>query len=825
MEKNCVSLDDRMPLLEVVADGIVSKMGDVTIALCVDQPEIFTLGAKDYERLHEAWVKAIRLLPPGTVVHMQETYRKAGWKADGGPGKPTGWLTAASNRFFEGRPMLRHECRLYLTRRPAGRSAVNSSTSGLLRGRLVPAGTFDAREQREFEDIVQQMSRVLTDSGLLKMTRIGAEDLASGSAGAGIIERYCWLSEPDGPVIRDIRFDDGLKVGNRNGVLYSLADADELPDRCSPAVEYGPYSGENARLYVGFTAGLGLLLPFDHIVSRYIVVEDPVRALARIEKRRLRLHSLARYSRSNAVAAEALNAWLGEASSGQLTPCRMHLNILAWVEDPSELRALRSAVVAAIAAMGAAPHEETVGLPQLWWAGIPGNAAELPENECFDTCLEQACCFLGMETNYRSLGSSFGIRLGDRLTGRPVSVDIDVEPRRLGWTGNNNLFVLSGSGGGKSFFMAHLCRIYHEWGMHTVVVDVGRSYETLCRLLDGAYITYEEEAPIAFNPFFIGEGRLPDVEKKESIKSLLLGLWKRSDEDHFRSEYITISNAVAAYYRMLAQRPEVFPCFDSFYEYMRDVFLPDLRGEGVGPKVFDSGNFLYVLRPYYRGGEFDFLLNAREDPDLSSRPFIVFELRNIVGHPILFLVVTMVIVEVFMAKVRTLRGTRKMIVIEEAWKAIASAGMAGEIRGWVKTLRKHMGKLALVSQELEDIIDSPIIKQAVINSSDTKILLDQSKFAGRFGEIQAMLGLSDQQKAEVLSINKGHDVGRPYKDVWIGLGPVWSRVYRLEVSEEEYLAYTSEEADKVKIGEWAMRCGGLRKGIEGMAGQMRKSNA
>jgi conjugation system TraG family ATPase len=236
------------------------------------------------------------------------------------------------------------------------------------------------------------------------------------------------------------------------------------------------------------------------------------------------------------------------------------------------------------------------------------------------------------------------------------------------------------------------------------------------------------------------------------------------------------------YYQLLAGRPEVFPSFDSFYSFMEGEFSETLKAQGVAAKEFDLQNFLYVLRPYRSGGEFDFLLNARENLDLLSSNPIVFELSNIAGHPILLPVVTMVIVEVFMNKVRSLRGVRKMIVIEEAWKAIANSGMADEIRGWVKTLRKYMGKLALVSQDVEDIVDSPIIKQAVINSSDIKILLDQSKFQNRFTEIQSLLGISDKQKAEILSINKGHEPGPIYKDCWIGLGPVWSRVFRLETS-------------------------------------------
>ncbi|HEV9036267.1 MAG TPA: TraG family conjugative transposon ATPase [Puia sp.] len=814
-------LDDRLPIYEVADDWIVNKLGDVCIGLEVEKPEIFTLGENDYDNLHLAFVKAIRVLPAGTVLHVQDIYRRGKYKATALRADAE-FLDRASEQFFKGRQFLRHRCRMYLIRRPAGRLKVTSASSGILRKTLVPADTLDEKICREFESAVRQFCHILEDSKLIRSRRLRTEELVSSSKKAGVIEQSCYLLEEDEtPVIRDIGLQDRVCIGDKEVVTYTLGDAERLPGQCSTWVPYEPYSTERTRYPVSFAAGLGLLLPFDHIYNQYIVVEDVAATMKRLESRRLQLQSLSRYSRENLLARDAVNVFLTEAITQGYRPVRFCANVMAWTEEPGQLAEINHKIGAAMAAMDATAHQETVGAPQLWWASVPGNGGDIPDNECCDIFLEQAACFLGMESNYADLGKEYGIRLGDRLTGKPVMVDIDIEPRHRGWTGNGNLFVLSGSGGGKSFLMAHLCRTYHAQGMHIVLVDVGRSYETLCRLLGGVYKTYEEDAPIAFNPFYIEKGQQPDIEKKESIKALVLALWKRADEDHYRSEYVTISDALAAYYMMVADKPEVFPCFDSFYEYMEGDYCRHLRSRGVRDTVFDIDNFLYVLRPYYRGGEFDFLLNAREDLDLLSRRFIVFELKNIVGHPILFTVVTMVIVEVFMAKVRTLRGTRKMIVIEEAWKAIASAGMADEIRGWVKTLRKHMGKLALVSQELEDIVDSPIIKQAVINSSDCKILLDQSKFSNRFAEIQAMLGLTDKQKTEVLSINKGHDPGRPYKDCWIGLGPSWSRVYRLETSEEEYLAYTSDEGDKLKIEEYEHRHGGLQEGIEKLADELR----
>ena len=223
-----------------------------------------------------------------------------------------------------------------------------------------------------------------------------------------------------------------------------------------------------------------------------------------------------------------------------------------------------------------------------------------------------------------------------------------------------------------------------------------------------------------------------------------------------------------------------------------------------------------MLRPYYKGGEFDYLLNAKENLDLLQQRFIVFELDNIKDHPILFPVVTIIIMEVFISKMRKLKGKRKMILIEEAWKAIAREGMAEYIQYLFKTVRKYFGEAVVVTQEVEDIISSPVVKQAIINNSDCKILLDQSKYQNKFDQIQELLGLTDKEKALVLSINKANDPTKKYKEVFISLGGIVSKVYRTEVSPEEYLAYTTEEKEKLKVQEAAVRLGSIEKAIRSL---------
>jgi conjugation system TraG family ATPase len=341
-------------------------------------------------------------------------------------------------------------------------------------------------------------------------------------------------------------------------------------------------------------------------------------------------------------------------------------------------------------------------------------------------------------------------------------------------------------------------------------------------MVSGYYFTYSEQDPIRFNPFFIGEGDSLDTEKKESIKTLLLALWKKDDETYGRSEYVALSNALQGYFEKLGKDKGIFPCFNTFYEYLRDDFVLLLQAEKVKEKDFDVTNFLYVLRPYYQGGEFDYLLNATGNLDLLHQRFIVFELDAVKDHPILFPVVTIIIMEVFISKMRKLKGIRKMILVEEAWKAIAREGMAEYLKYLFKTVRKFFGEAIVVTQEVEDIISSPIVKQAIINNSDCKILLDQSKYQNKFDQIQELLGLTEKEKALVLSVNKANDPTKKYKEVFISLGGVSSKVYRTEVSLEEYLAYTTEETEKVKVQEYAARLGSIEKGIEALAMEMRQ---
>ncbi len=770
-------LEDILPILGVENDCILSKQGDVTIVYKVELPEIFTLSDQEYEAFHQTWIKAIKILPKHCVFHKQDWFIETQYVADFS--KDLQFLSRSSERFFNERPHLDHQCYILITKKPANRKAVTSLLSSLLRKSIVPEQSINVQVLQEFFDSCGQFERILSDSGFVQLKRLKEEALLSQPRKHGLIEKYCFLLEKENSfAIKDITFKDEFKIGDASCQLYTLADINDLPALCGSRINYDKYSTDRTKFSIGFTSVLGQLLPCNHIYNQYIFIDDAQKTIKQLESKRLRLQSLSAYSRENAIARDAVNDFLNEAIGEQRQPVKAHFNVLVWTEDKDRLKDLRNLVSSALAQMDATPKQETAGGAQIWWAGVPGNEADFPMNDTFDTFIEQACCFLNLETNYRSSLSPVGLRLGDRLTGKPVHVDISDEPVTRGVCTNRNKFILGPSGSGKSFFTNHMVRSYYEQGTHIVLVDVGHSYKGLCDLVKGYYFTYSETNPIRFNPFYIGEGDLLDTEKKESIKTLLLALWKKDNETYNRSEYVALSNALQLYFDKLEKNKNIFPCFNSFYEFLRDDFVTVLQEDKVKEKDFDIGNFLYVLRPYYKHGEFDYLLNATENLELLHQQFIVFELDNIKDHPILFPVVTIIIMEVFISKMRKLKGIRKMILIEEAWKAIAKEGMAEYIKYLFKTVRKFFGEAVVVTQEVEDIISSPVVKQAIVNNSDCKILLDQSKYQNKFEQIQELLGLTEKEKALVLSINKANDPTKKYKEVFISLGGVLSKVYR-----------------------------------------------
>ena len=770
-------------------------------------------------------------MPNYSILHKQDIFITEKYEPDIRRDELS-FLSRSFERHFNERPYLHHACYLFLTKTTKERSRQQSNWNTLCRGFLVPKEIRDKETVERFMEAVGQFESIVNDSGLIRLERLTTEEITGTENEPGIIERYLTLSADGTTMLQDMQLNpDEMRIGDKRLCLHTLSDLDDLPGKVRTDGRYERLSTDRSDCRLSYAAPVGVMLPCDHIYNQWIFIDDSNENLFRFEKAAKNMQSLSRYSRSNQINKEWLDEYLNEAHTNGLQSVRCHCNIIAWAENGDELRRVKNDVGSALALMECTPHHNTTDLPALYWAGIPGNEADFPAEETFYTFTGQALCFFTAETCYRNSLSPFGIRMVDRLTGKPVFLDISDLPMKKGVVTNRNKFILGPSGSGKSFFTNHLVRQYWEQGTHILLVDTGNSYKGLCDLIhqktggdDGIYFTYKENDPISFNPFFTEDYQY-DIEKRDSIKTLILTLWKREDEPPRRSEEVALSNAVSLYIEKIRKNRKIKPNFNSFYDFVRKDYRKVLADKNVREKDFDVDGFLNVLEPYYKNGEYGYLLNSDKELDLLNKRFIVFELDVVKDNPILFPVVTIIIMETFINKMRRLQGIRKMILIEEAWKAIAKEGMASYIKYLFKTVRKFYGEAVVVTQEVDDIISSPVVKETIINNSDCKILLDQRKYQNKFDQIQNLLGLTDKERSQILSINLANAANRLYKEVWIGLGGTQSAVYATEVSGEEYLCYTTEETEKLELTRLTEKLGGnIELAIKQLAESKRQEN-
>ncbi|MEG0900118.1 MAG: TraG family conjugative transposon ATPase, partial [Oscillospiraceae bacterium] len=601
------TLESKFPLLSVEHDCIVSKDADVTVGFRVELPELYTVTSAEYEAVHSAWVKAMKVLPDYSIVHKQDIFIREEYQPqiDG----DMSFLSRSFERHFNERPYLNHYCYLFLTKTTKERNRTQSNFSTLCRGFIIPKEIKDTETVTKFIEAVGQFASILNESGCVRAHRLTTDEIIGTQSEAGIIEKYFSLSQSDTTCLQDITLGaDEMKIGDNYICLHTLSDAEDMPSRAATDMRYEKLSTDRSDCRLSFAAPVGLLLSCNHIYNQFVFIDDSAANLQKFEKAAKNMHSLSKYSRSNQINKEWIDQYLNEAHSYGLTSVRCHCNVMAWSDDREELKHIKNDVGSQLAQMECKPRHNTVDTPTLFWAGIPGNEADFPSEESFYTFIEQAVCFFTEETNYKSSPSPFGIKMVDRLTGKPLHIDISDLPMKRGITTNRNKFVLGPSGSGKSFFMNHLVHQYYEQGTHVVLVDTGNSYQGLCEMIhkktkgdDGVYFTYTEENPISFNPFYTDDYHF-DVEKKDSIKTLLLTLWKSEEDKISKTESGELGSTVTAYINRIKSDRTIVPSFNTFYEFMRDDYRSELENRDikVSKADFNIDNFLTTLRQYYK---------------------------------------------------------------------------------------------------------------------------------------------------------------------------------------------------------------------------------
>ena len=592
------------------------------------------------------------------------------------------------------------------------------------------------------------------------------------------------------------------------------------------------------------------------VYNQIVYMPNQKRELALLDKKKNRHASMP--NPSNQMAVEDIKRVQEVVARENKQLVYTHYNFVVGVSPDTDLQKCTNHLENSFGRMGIHISKRAYNQLELFVNSFPGNCYGMSdEYDRFLTLGDAASCLMYKEKIQHSEDTPLKVYYTDRQ-GVPVAIDITGKEGRNKLTDNSNFFCLGPSGSGKSFHMNSVVRQLWEQNTDVVMVDTGNSYEGLCEYVGGKYISYTEEKPITMNPFRINREEL-NVEKTGFLKNLVLLIWKGSQGTVTKTEDRLIDQVITEYYDTYfngftgftpplredlrksliiddrnrshqnpdeteAQREERLErtinqieqrrkelkveslSFNTFYEFSVQR-IPDICSENSIGGI-DISTYRYMMKDFYRGGNHDKTLNENMDSSLFDETFIVFEIDAIKDDPLLFPIVTLIIMDVFLQKMR-IKKNRKVLVIEEAWKAIASPLMAEYIKYLYKTARKFWASVGVVTQEIQDIIGSEIVKEAIINNSDVVMLLDQSKFKERFDTIKSILGLTDVDCKKIFTINRleNKDGRSFFREVFIRRGST-SNVYGVEEPHECYMTYTTERAEKeaLKLYKSELQC-------------------
>jgi conjugation system TraG family ATPase len=598
--------------------------------------------------------------------------------------------------------------------------------------------------------------------------------------------------------------DEGIGMGDKKFKVFSLVDVDSvgLPALVRP---YNNIEVNNTSMPVDLMSAIDSIPDAETVIyNQMIFAPNQKRELSILEKKKNRHASMP--SPSNQIAVEDIKKVQEIVAREGKQLVYTHYNLIVCCNKDVDMQKPTNHLENMFGRLGIHLSKRAYNQLELFINSFPGNCYGMnPDYDRFLTLSDAATCLMYKERIQHSELTPLKIYYTDRQ-GVPVAIDITGKEGRIKLTDNSNFFCLGPSGSGKSFHINSVIRQLHEQGTDVVMVDTGNSYEGLCEYLGGKYISYTEERPITMNPFKITKEEI-NIEKINFLKNLILQIWKGSNGVVSKTEDRLIGQTIEEYYKeYFAGAIKDSLSFNSFFDYAT-VRVPQIIEENE-LRGIDVADLNYQLRDFYRGGSHETTLNENMDSSLFDETFIVFEIDAIKDDPTLFPIVTLIIMDVFLQKMR-LKKNRKVLVIEEAWKAIATPLMAEYIKYLYKTARKFWASVGVVTQEIQDIIGSEIVKEAIINNSDVVMLLDQSKFRERFDNIKAILGLTDVDCKKIFTINRlDNKDGRSFfREVFIRRGSD-SGVYGVEESHECYMTYTTERAEKdaLKLYKAELQC-------------------
>lgn len=821
--------------------------GDYSVVIKCENPIVeYSANMEAYYDFHDMFVNIVKMLGRGYCIQKQDVFSKKQYKIKN---EEKDFLSHCYFNHFIGRIYTDVETYIIIT-------------GELTKGKIL------AYDKKKFDIFLKNIVKVLDlfHNKKLKARLLNEREIDN------YLRHYFTVNFKDNVTKLD-NFnvkDEYIKMGEKIVQNISIVDIDEV--NFPPTIK--PY--KNVAIGKGFPIDImGFLNDVPEtdtiIYNQVMIIPDQNLEIAKLEAKKKKHSSMP--DPANQLSVEDIdNVMKDVARDGQFL-VYTNYNIIVAAKNEVALSKAINYIEGSLFDSGIITSKQSYNQLELFTCSAPGNSTAFKDYDKFLTTSDSAFCLFYKEKPQKTEKSPFLTYYTDRR-GLPIGIDVSGKEGNVRLTNNSNFFVLGPSGSGKSFFVNSMVRQWVLANTDIVLVDTGHSYSGLCDYCHGKYITYTEEKPITMNPFKISKNEFNE-EKIDFLKSLVILLWKGSDGVVDQVEDTLLTNIVTEYYKTYwnpinselsdeekeeirnnrikqwesedihapnletreqlekqieydiytSNKEKQESClkveslsFNTFFEFA----LVAIENTKKRDKIkFNTEDFKFVLNKFYKGGKYEKILNDDFDNTLFNEKFIVFEIDSIKENKVLFPIVTLIIMDVFLQKMR-LKKNRKALIIEEAWKAIASPTMANYILYLYKTVRKFWGMAMVVTQELEDIISNATVKNSILNNSDIVCLLDQTKFRDNYEQIANLLSLNDVEQRKIFTINKlqNKDDRAQFNEVYIKRGAEGA-VYGVEVSLYEYFTFTTERIEKDALSFYQKIYGDYKKSLETFISDMR----
>jgi conjugal transfer ATP-binding protein TraC len=326
------------------------------------------------------------------------------------------------------------------------------------------------------------------------------------------------------------------------------------------------------------------------------------------------------------------------------------------------------------------------------------------------------------------------------------------------------------------------------------MLDLGRSFEKLCRKAKGTYIEFKPDVDICLNPFSNIVDINEDIDMLVPAISKMCSMQRALDE----VQYKAISAMVLKLFR----------------QHGNDLTITGLRDAFKGGTIEELGvlndqrikDLAIMLNPYAKGGQYERFFDGRSNVDFSN-DFIVIENEELKRRPDLHAVVNILLLHQITGEMYLTRNRRKVLFIDELKQQLGDIGADDPVKAAVveeaaRRARKYGGSLGTATQSADDYYGSAQM-EAAFNCSDWVFLLRQKPESIEMLDRKGRLTMDEPKKRLLNSLRTEPGV---FSEIYIS-SPVGEGVARNILDPATHLLFSNKMEDNAPIDE--LRAQGL----------------